>query len=51
MTDFKLLILIRLIKPCFVGEIEVFDTIITDSGVSDEWASLIQDKGVNLIIA
>lgn len=40
-----------IIKPCFVGEIEVFDTIITDSGVSDEWASLIQDKGVNLIIA
>lgn len=36
------------IKPCFLTDLDVFDRIITDTGLSDEWVQIIEDKGIRL---
>ena len=37
-----------MIKPCFVTELDIFDRIITDKNISEEWIQLIQEKGIEL---
>ncbi len=36
------------IKPCFLTNLDVFDRIITDTGLSEEWVQMIEDKGIRL---
>ena len=38
------------IKPCFITDIDIFDRIITDTNISEEWIQLIRDKGIHLDI-
>lgn len=38
------------IKPCFITDIDIFDRIITDTKLSEEWAELIRQKGIELDI-
>ena len=33
---------------CFIGELNVFQRIVTDTGLSPQWAELIRDKGIEL---
>ena len=37
-----------MIKPCFVTDLDIFDRIITDTNLSEEWVQLIQEKGIEL---
>lgn len=36
------------IKPCFITDIDIFDRVITDTNISEEWKQLIKDKGIQL---
>lgn len=36
------------IKPCFVTDLNIFDRIITDTNLSEDWVQLIQEKGIHL---
>lgn len=36
------------IKPVFLTDIEIFDRIITDTNLSEEWAAVIREKGIQL---
>lgn len=36
------------IRPCFITDIDIFDRIITDTNISEEWIQLIQDRGIHL---
>lgn len=38
------------VEPCFFGELSVFEKIITDTGISQEWAEFIRSKGIELIL-
>ncbi len=38
------------IKPCFLTDIDIFDRIITDDNISEEWVEIIQKKGIELNI-
>jgi len=38
------------ITPCFVSEITDFEMIVTDSGISQQWADYIREKGIKLVI-
>lgn len=38
------------IKPCFMTDIDIFDRVITDTNISEEWGQLIRDKGIRLDI-
>ena len=38
------------IKPCFLTDLDIFDRVITDDGISEEWAELIRAKGIQLKI-
>lgn len=38
------------VKQCFFSELTDFETIITDRGLSEEWAELIRSKGIQLIL-
>ena len=40
-----------IVKSSYFADISDFDTIITDSGISDEWRKKITDLGIKLIIA
>ena len=35
---------------CFIGELDLFQKVITDTGLSQEWADLIRGKGIELIL-
>lgn len=35
---------------CFIGELELFQKVVTDTGLSQEWADLIKNKGIELIV-
>jgi len=37
-----------MIKPCFLADLDSFDRIITDQGLSDEWADLIRKREILL---
>ncbi|MEG0107295.1 MAG: DeoR/GlpR family DNA-binding transcription regulator [Lachnospiraceae bacterium] len=37
-----------MIKPCFLTEIDIFDRVITDINLSDEWVEIIKQKGIRL---
>ena len=36
------------IKPWFIADIDVFDRIISDTGLSEEWQDIIKEKGISL---
>ncbi len=36
------------IKPCFITDIDIYDRIITDQNLSEEWVEIIQSKGITL---
>lgn len=36
------------IKPWFIADIDVFDRVITDTGLSEEWQEMIREKGILL---
>lgn len=38
------------IKPCFLMDLDTFDRVITDDGISAEWAELIRARGIQLKI-
>lgn len=38
------------IKPCFLMDLDIFDRVITDDGISEEWAELIRTRGIQLKI-
>lgn len=37
-----------MIKPCFITDIDIFDRVITDVNISEEWADIIRQKGIVL---
>lgn len=39
------------VKSSHFADLDIFDTIITDDGISDEWKEIIHNKGIKLIIA
>lgn len=38
------------VTKCFFADFSSIDTIITDSGISDEWAEFLKEKGIKLIV-
>lgn len=39
------------VKSAYFADLDDFDTIITDDGISNEWKEIIHTKGIKLIIA